>query len=563
MAAGPPRSVFTLRTAVVLVCALLAVGAAIVAVGRLQTEATAGRDAELELIALRLDLDQIQDVPWGASPDEGDDPEDVRFELADMEDRIEGSLARLGRSGGLMDVRAIAAPFERSMVALWEVFDLVSHGRSGATDKASSLAAHQAAASDEALQKAAGRYHDRSTRALAQARVWSASLIVILFGAFAWSYARVARARRNAERLTAENRELLTVSQTEAITDALTGLRNRRALMADLDVAKLTADRNPLMLALFDLDGFKQYNDSFGHPAGDALLARLGERLAATIEGIGTAYRMGGDEFCVVASVADGGAGAIAGLAAAALSDEGEGFTIGCSYGVALMPADAIAPDMALQLADQRMYQHKTSDRVSATRQSAAVLLQLIAERSTALEQHTTDVADLAEVTAVRLGVGVEETERIRLAAELHDVGKAAIPDAILNNPGPLPEDEWEFIRGHTVIGERIVRAAPALAHTADLVRWHHERHDGSGYPDGLSGEEIPLGARIIAVSDAFDAMIADRPYRAGISIEAAVDELRRCAGTQFEPAVVDAFVAVLAGGVRCPELDSNQRPTP
>ncbi len=548
MAAARRKSVFTLRTAAVLVCALLAVGAAIVALGRLQTEATAGRDAELELVALRLDLAQIQDVPWGASPDEGDDPEDVRFELEDMEDRIEGSLARLSRNGGLSDARAIAAPFERSMVALWEVFDLVSHSRSDATDKASSLAAHQTAAADEALQEAAGRYHDQSTQALARARVWSASLIVILFGAFAWFYARVARARRNAEQLTAENRDLLAVSQAEAITDALTGLRNRRALMADLEVARPTAEGKPLMLALFDLDGFKQYNDSFGHPAGDALLARLGERLATTLEGIGTAYRMGGDEFCVVASAADGGADAIAGLAAAALSDEGEGFTIRCSYGVALMPADAIGPDMALQVADQRMYQHKTSDRVSATRQTAAVLLQVIAERSTALDQHTTDVADLAEVTAARLGVGVDETERIRLAAELHDVGKAAIPDAILNNPGPLRAEEWEFIRGHTVIGERIVRAAPALAHTADLVRWHHERHDGTGYPDGLKAEEIPLGARIIAVSDAFDAMIADRPYRAGIAVDAAVGELRRCAGTQFDPVVVDAFVAVLDG---------------
>ena len=133
------------------------------------------------------------------------------------------------------------------------------------------------------------------------------------------------------------------------------------------------------------------------------------------------------------------------------------------------------------------------------------------------------------------------------MAAELHDVGKVAIPDAIINKPGPLDDDEWAFMRRHTLIGERIVAAAPALGAVAQLVRASHEHWDGAGYPDATAGEDIPLGARIVAVCDAYDAIVSDRPYRRGRSAAEAMAELHRCAGTQFDPAVVDAFAAVLA----------------
>ena len=146
---------------------------------------------------------------------------------------------------------------------------------------------------------------------------------------------------------------------------------------------------------------------------------------------------------------------------------------------------------------------------------------------------------------AERLGLPAHEVKLHPLAAELHDVGKTAIPDAILNKPGPLDDDEWEFMRRHTVIGERIILAAPSLAPTAELVRSSHERFDGTGYPDALRGEEIPLGASIIAVCDAFDAMVSERPYRDAMSPADALVELRRCAGTQFDPGVVEAFCAV------------------
>jgi diguanylate cyclase (GGDEF)-like protein len=206
---------------------------------------------------------------------------------------------------------------------------------------------------------------------LTRARLGSGAAILLLFAAFAWTYLRVSRARRTAEDLARENRALLEASRHEAVTDALTGLGNRRALAADLEAA---ADAPPLMLALFDLDGFKQYNDTFGHPAGDALLARFGERLRAAMEGIGAGYRMGGDEFCVTAPLAAGEPEAIAALAAAALTDRGDGFAVSCSYGLALLPADSDDPDAVLLLADQRLYEDKAARQSARARPLAGAL---------------------------------------------------------------------------------------------------------------------------------------------------------------------------------------------
>ena len=156
------------------------------------------------------------------------------------------------------------------------------------------------------------------------------------------------------------------------------------------------------------------------------------------------------------------------------------------------------------------------------------------------------DVAALAEATARELALDAEETERVVHAAELHDLGKVAIPDAVLDKPGRLDEHEWEIVRAHPVTGERIIAAAPALREVATLVRASHERWDGTGYPDALAANAIPLGARIVAVCDAFDAMTEDRPYQATRKTEDALAELRRCAGTQFDPVVVAAFEAAV-----------------
>jgi putative nucleotidyltransferase with HDIG domain len=163
---------------------------------------------------------------------------------------------------------------------------------------------------------------------------------------------------------------------------------------------------------------------------------------------------------------------------------------------------------------------------------------------SRALEKHATEVARCARLTAQRLGLSAAEVDRVELAALLHDVGKTTIPDSVLGKPGQLDPEEWRLMRTHTLVGERIVLGAAPLAHVADLVRSSHERIDGTGYPDGLAGEAIPCGARIIAVCDAFDAMTTNRPYRAAMPRLAALAELRRGSGKQFDALVVDAFSA-------------------
>ncbi|HWI75011.1 MAG TPA: diguanylate cyclase [Baekduia sp.] len=340
-----------------------------------------------------------------------------------------------------------------------------------------------------------------------------------------------------------ENTIMLEATRREALTDALTGLGNRRALIADLERSLPVASEDaPIVLALFDLDGFKHYNDCYGHPAGDDLLVRLGGNLARRVAGHGKAYRMGGDEFCAILHPRLARPDMVAAHAASALRERGEGFDIGSSHGFVVAPVETVDAAEALRMADQRMYAQKHGGRPSAGAQSRDVLLRALAERNPDLGEHLATVADLAVGVARKLGLSPTEVEKVRHAADLHDVGKVAIPDAILDKPGPLDDDEWTFMRRHTIIGERIVAAAPALSEVATLVRASHERHDGRGYPDGLAGEEIPLGARIVAVCDSFDAMVAKRPYRVALSHEAALAELDRCAGSQFDPAVVAAF---------------------
>jgi HD-GYP domain-containing protein (c-di-GMP phosphodiesterase class II) len=209
-----------------------------------------------------------------------------------------------------------------------------------------------------------------------------------------------------------------------------------------------------------------------------------------------------------------------------------------------MLPQEATTPEYALQLADKRMYAHKNGRPSGAREQAHDVLIHILQAKHPDLIDHASDVARLASHVGARLGMSAEQLAELARAAALHDIGKVGIPDAILDKPGPLNADDWSYMRQHTVIGERILSAAPALRPVAAIVRASHERWDGHGYPDGLAGDRVPLAARIVAVCDAFDAMTTDRCYRPARSEQEACDELRRDAGHHFDPAVVTAFLA-------------------
>jgi HD-GYP domain-containing protein (c-di-GMP phosphodiesterase class II) len=233
--------------------------------------------------------------------------------------------------------------------------------------------------------------------------------------------------------------------------------------------------------------------------------------------------------------------------AANALSESGDGFTVTAAYGTVLIPADASTVTTALSVADERLYAQK--ELLAELRRGTAhePLLRTVAEREPELRAHVADVSSLALRVGEQLGLGREELGQLRLAAELHDVGKLAIPDVVLQKAEPLDATEWEFIHSHTLIGQRILGAAPALRPIGLIVRSTHENWDGSGYPDRLVGEAIPLAARIVAACDAYSAMTSDRPYREALTATEAVAELRRCAGGQFDPRVVELLCSVLA----------------
>ncbi len=338
-----------------------------------------------------------------------------------------------------------------------------------------------------------------------------------------------------------ENRHMLQAARHAATTDALTGLANRRLLLERLQQATERPEQTALVL--FDLDGFKDYNDAFGHVAGDALLARLGARLrAAAQDAGGEAFRLGGDEFCVLAPLADD----LAARLSEALRESGEGFAVEASAGLVEIPGEADDAVQALQVADQRMYREKHG-KPRRRSEVYGTLLAVLSEGEPAVYSHARDVSRLAERVACALDLPPAEVASVRRAAELHDIGKIAIPDAILHKPAPLDQQEWAFMRDHTLIGERLVAAAGGLDDVARIVRASHERVDGTGYPDGLAGDRIPLAARIVAACDAFDSMTTDRPYRPAMTVDAARRELVSAAGTQFDPLVVATLERLLA----------------
>lgn len=362
----------------------------------------------------------------------------------------------------------------------------------------------------------------------------SLALVCLRLGITLRANRRLMEVVRLAERSSAE----------QARTDPLTTLGNRRALEAELTAR--TQGGGPFTLVWLDLNGFKTYNDRFGHAAGDALLRRMGLALAAAAGPQGHPFRPGGDEFCVLLPGRVGRGDRLMGDVLEALTEDGLGIAISPACGIVAIPDEASDAETAQRLADERMYGDKRSGRKSTAEEMSELLSRVVAEREPTLHEHSSDVVTLAVSAARSLGCSGEDLDVIARAAEQHDVGKLAIPDAVLLKPGALDESEWELVRQHTIVGERILAGTPALRPVARVVRSCHEHWDGTGYPDGLAGDEIPLGARIICVSDAYSAMVSDRPYREALSVPAAIDELRRCSGSQFDPDIVEPFISSL-----------------
>src|SRR3954471_2211447 len=330
------------------------------------------------------------------------------------------------------------------------------------------------------------------------------------------------------------------------IVDGLTGLATRDGLLAELGrLYRETTLDAPTQLILLDLVGFKDYNDTFGRPAGDALLRRISRNLHRLVSSRGSAYRLDGAEFAALVAY-DADAPDLADFVASALKEQGEAFSVTPCYGTVLIPNEAPSPAEAMRLANERMYALKHSLRPQLERHGTEVLMAALDKRSPAHGDHVRGVSELVDALARKLGLTPEELDHVRLAAELHDIGKVALPQTILEKRFPLDEEEWDYVRRHPLMGERVLKSAPALGDVSKLVRWSHERFDGYGYPDGLDSSEIPLGARILAVCDAFDAMISPRPYRKALSPQQAIAELRQGMGTQFDPIVVEAFCTVM-----------------
>jgi two-component system, cell cycle response regulator len=343
----------------------------------------------------------------------------------------------------------------------------------------------------------------------------------------------------------------------QALSDRVTGLNNRLRLETDIEAAlQNPSDRRVLLV--FDLDGLQTYNDRFGYAAGDELLRRIAQMLVQQATPLGgTAYRLEDSRLALLIPSGDSQIGEVVLGATAALHDEGRDLLIGRAYGEVAIPDEATDPDAALQIASQRLAAHNQRQHRSARRQAHAVLMAVLAARRPELRAHLRVVVYRAIAIGRRLGLSREEMDDVALAAELQDVGLLAVPEAVLEKRTALSPEEAAMIRNRPVAGEQIIGSAPGLAPVAGLVRSSSEHFDGSGFPDGLAGEAIPLGARVIAVAVTFAALTAPRPYRAAGSAEEALAELHRCAGTQFDPRVVEALAADLS------EEIADQAPAP
>jgi diguanylate cyclase (GGDEF)-like protein/putative nucleotidyltransferase with HDIG domain len=360
-----------------------------------------------------------------------------------------------------------------------------------------------------------------------------------------------------------------------ARTDPLTKLVNRRGFreLLDLDLERARRSGAPMGLLLGDLDDFKDFNDHLGHHLGDLALQRVARLLEEHKGALDTPARIGGEEFAVIVPDAEGErVCALAERFRRAVREEfaGERVPLTISFGVSLYPEHSETAASLVHAADQALYAAKESGRDRTVRHSPALrvaqrmpsdvhdiegerfmmavldMAEAVDLRFSGSARHSETVGRYAEMAAREMGLPEWRISRIRLAGILHDIGKAGVPNSILQKPGKLTVEEYEIVKRHPALGAQMIEHV-SLSDVREWVAMHHERPDGLGYPLGLHAGQIPLEARIVAVADAYEAMTSDRPYRDAIGYDAALAELRHGSSTQFDALVVEAFVAALA----------------
>ncbi|MBC8511437.1 MAG: diguanylate cyclase, partial [Dehalococcoidia bacterium] len=370
-----------------------------------------------------------------------------------------------------------------------------------------------------------------------------------------------------------ENSRLYAKAEQRARVDELTGLFNRRHFDESLrqEIDRHSRYSGMLSVVLLDLDLFKDYNDRWGHLAGDRMLAQIGLSIERSVRSVDMAFRYGGDEFAILLpqSTPDDAfvvAERVRGRIASHMGSKQTGITV--SLGLASWPGDGLTPDEILNAADNALYYAKrtggnricvVSKMLPSPAETVApgagdekealstiyALAATIEARDSYTYGHSRKVSRYAVALTEALGLPSEEVAVVSAAALLHDIGKIGIPDEVLNKADKLDDQEWELIKSHPKLSATIVGHVPSLTPCLPAILHHQERWDGTGYPSGLKGESIPFEARILAVADAFGAMTSPRPYRGPLSYKEALEELKRCSGSQFDPKVVEAFLPI------------------